>query len=338
MDGANLLLSREGTVMVGKSFRWFAIVVAWMLLGSPARAQSRPAAPPSDAAAHFERGTKLYGEGDYAAALVEFKRAYELEPAWQVLFNIGQAYFQLRDYADALTALQRFSAEGGDRIGKENRATLDTELPDLANRVARVTVESNVVGASVQIDDQLVGKTPLHEPVLVSIGTRKITAWVDGRAPVVRSIAIGTGETASVHLDFPIASSPAPALAGPPSTHAHASDAPSHWPAVAVFAAGALGLATGGTFGVLAMEDKSRLERACSSARACPASSQSDLSALSRDGLVSTVGFAAGAALIAAGATLWLLERPSASQGAASSRAPRGATWHVAPGYFAGTF
>src|SRR5207249_11427960 len=66
-------------------------------------------------------------EGDYSAALIEYKRAYDASPHWQVLFDIGQSYFQLRDYANALLTLQRFVSEGGDRIGREDRATLRSE-------------------------------------------------------------------------------------------------------------------------------------------------------------------------------------------------------------------
>ena len=63
----------------------------------------------------------FYNEADFPAALVEFKRAYALAPAWQVLFNIGQSYFQLRNYADALVTLTRFVDEGRDRVPEARR-------------------------------------------------------------------------------------------------------------------------------------------------------------------------------------------------------------------------
>ena len=127
--------------------------------GAQSRASSSTQAP--DAGTHFDRGATFYSEGDYGAALIEFKRAYELSPHWQVLFNIGQSYFQLRDYANALVTLQRFANEGGDRIDRDDRATIDNELPDLANRVARVTVSSNLAGATISVDDQVVGVEPV---------------------------------------------------------------------------------------------------------------------------------------------------------------------------------
>ncbi len=335
--------------MLRRTVRPLAVALAAMLVPSSLYAQPKrrdeTASPrPSEAGAHFERGTTFYGEGDYAAALVEFKRAYEIDPAWQVLFNIGQSYFQLRDYANALTTLERYAAEGGDRIGKEDRATLDSELPDLANRVARVTVESNVDGASVLVDDQPVGKTPLHEPLLVSTGMRKIAAVADGRGAVERSIAVGGADTLTVRLDF----APGGAAAVPRDVLKHPSraQAPSHVPAYVSFALSGAGLATGAVFGVLAMQDKSRLDHACNSSRACPPSSQHDIDAVGRDGLVSTIAFSAGAAFLALGVGLWLLERPSPAPSDSASlalalappRGPAGLTLRLGPGVLEGSF
>ena len=58
----------------------------------------------SEARAHFERGVTLYDEADFPARWSNFA-AYALAPTLQVLFNIGQSYFQLRDHAAALGTL-----------------------------------------------------------------------------------------------------------------------------------------------------------------------------------------------------------------------------------------
>ncbi len=94
------------------------------------------------------------------AALVEFKRAYSLAPTWQVLFNIGQSYFQSHDYAGALVTLQRFVDEGKERIPDDRRALVDAEIADLANRVGHVSISSNLAGATVTIDDGRGGRDP----------------------------------------------------------------------------------------------------------------------------------------------------------------------------------
>jgi hypothetical protein len=300
-----------------------------LVAASPALAQDRPATPPqrmTEAGAHFDRGASLYREGDYAAALIEFKRAYDASPTWQVLFNIGQCYFELRDYANALVTLQRFQAEGGDRIGREDRATLDAELPDLVNRVATVTVASNLDGATVSVDDQVVGKTPLSDPVLVSIGQRKIAAVHEGRTPVQQRLALAAGDAVVVHLDF----APAPtqqALVRESQTalvDRSTPPAPNHLPAYVSFIAAIGGVTMGSIFGGLAIGDKSSLDRVCMPNGACPTSAETSIQALGRDGTISTVGFGVGLACLAAGIVFWATAKPSPIKAASLRFAPGG--------------
>jgi tetratricopeptide (TPR) repeat protein len=95
-----------------RSFRLVALLLlalgAGMTVATPARAESAPEevdpAARKEASERFRRGVKLYRDADYVAALVEFKRAYELAPNFRVLYNLGQTSRQLKDYAAALDA------------------------------------------------------------------------------------------------------------------------------------------------------------------------------------------------------------------------------------------
>ena len=83
--------------------------------GSPAHAPD--AAAPSkanveEAKRRFLRGRELYEENNFQGALVEFRRAYELAPTYRLLFDIGQVYYQLQDYPNALKSFTRFLQEG----------------------------------------------------------------------------------------------------------------------------------------------------------------------------------------------------------------------------------
>jgi hypothetical protein len=295
----------------------------------------------AEAGTHFSRGVTFYGEGDYPAALVEFTRAYELAPTWRVLFNIGQAHFQLHEYVDALTTLQRFVDEGGDQIKPKQRELVDSELASLAERIGRVTIESNVQGAAVSVDDQAVGITPLTSPVLMSAGIRRVTATHEGRAPVEERVAVAGGDSITVHLEFapaPAPSAPAPVATAPgggPADWAvpdQTPRSPNRLPAALAFGVAAVGAAVGGTFGILAVDDRSRLDRVCGANKACPPSAQSDIHTLSRDVVVSNVGFGVTLAAVAAGVTLWILA-PSLT-GHSSART----SWVVVPGAVLGTF
>ena len=168
-------------------------------LALPSVAQAQPGqATTAEAAKHFQRGVTLYNEADFRAALVEFRRAYETAPNAAVLYNIGQTYYQLQNYAAALTALGRYLTEAGPTA--PHRREVEQTIDTLQTRVGKVAISTSAPGADITVDDELVGKTPLDEPVLVSVGRRKITALRDGRVTETRFVDVAAGDTVPVSL------------------------------------------------------------------------------------------------------------------------------------------
>ncbi len=165
-----------------------------------------------------------------------------------MLYNLGQTYFQLQRYADALKTLQAFLSEAGAQIPPDRRASVENDVRQLQNRVGQVDVKVNVDGAQILVDDEPVGTSPLAQPATVSVGHRKITATKAGIAAQDRFVDVAAGDRASVAFDLaggsaagyvsPVAplSAYAPAAgsanaSGPPSALAPApAPAPSHAP------------------------------------------------------------------------------------------------------------
>jgi uncharacterized membrane protein len=80
------------TAGAGRLLKIIAAVLALAvatLAGARGEAQDVATAT-RDAGKHFQRGVSLYGEADYRAALIEFKRAYALAPNAAVLYHVGQ--------------------------------------------------------------------------------------------------------------------------------------------------------------------------------------------------------------------------------------------------------
>jgi hypothetical protein len=279
-------------------------VVAAVFLVAPALRAADPDAGGNtrEAAKHFQRGVALYGETDYRAALVEFKRAYSIAPNAAVLYNVGETEFQLQDYAAALTTLQQYLAESSP--SDSHRAEVEGSVEVLRARVGHVTVLTSPPGADVAIDDQAVGKTPFERPVLVSIGHRKVIASMPGRPPVTRYVDVAADDNATVVMQL---ASPAD-TAGTPSRAANAHDPePTSgggstlrllgWIGTSILGAGAV------TFAVLADRESTTLE----SARATYPVASATLTQESR--LTSTYAILAdslaGAALLLGGVTLF---------------------------------
>jgi hypothetical protein len=187
-------------------------------LPRPARAENVS----RDAGKHFQRGVDLYSDGDFRGALVEFKKAYSLWPRANVLYDIAQTEYQLLDYAAALRTMERYLSETG--ANAPHRQEVEASVEVLRQRVGRIllTTES---ACDVTVDDQPAGTSPLDAPVLVSVGSRKLTVSCSGQRTVSRRVDVVAGETARVEVYPP----PPPigavraGMTGTPAERRHAS-------------------------------------------------------------------------------------------------------------------
>lgn len=190
----------------------FSRILLCLLLGTGAlvwrvgavQAQAAPSQVKA-ASKHFQRGVTLYNEADYRAALVEFRRAYELAPAAAVLYNIGQAHFQLQSYAAALETFERYLAEAGDRAPHRDEVLASVET--LRSRVGKLALRADTEGCELLIDDEVAGRTPLEQPLTVSIGRRKVVIMCEGTAPQTKLLDVAAGE--QTEAVFSVARAPA---------------------------------------------------------------------------------------------------------------------------------
>jgi tetratricopeptide (TPR) repeat protein len=151
---------------------------------------------------HFSQGLKLYKDGDFDAALVQFERAYAVKPNYKVLYNIAQSYFELRQYVEARDALTRYVKDGGDAIDAERRSSVENDLTELQRRIAHLKLVVNVKGASVYVDGKKVGSTPLPQAVDVSEGQRTIAIETPERGSKQRVVRVAGGEELTVEIAF----------------------------------------------------------------------------------------------------------------------------------------
>jgi hypothetical protein len=148
----------------------------------------------------FDRGLKLFNDGDNPGALAEFKRAFELIPNPLVLYNIGLVYSAMGRPVEAVDALDKvLAAQGaltGDRLARAKQ-TRD----DQAARIARVSVVTNVP-AAIELDNVEVGHTPQTAPLAVAGGVHVVGAVASGYVPTRKEVTVAGGATAEVKLDL----------------------------------------------------------------------------------------------------------------------------------------
>jgi hypothetical protein len=222
------------------------IAVIVLLLAAAPEVRAEADSPAADASRHFQRAVELYNDGDVRGALVEFKKAYTLLPRASVLYNIGQTEYQLQEYAPALRDLERFLAETGPAA--PHRAEVQEAVQVLRGRVGRIALTTDRSECEVSVDEQPAGITPLPEPLMVSIGRRRVTVACAGGQRATRDVEVPAGETVAVELKV---GSPQPSPGAPmamlPATPDRTS-APSRrgmiaaWTVTAVLAGATVGL------------------------------------------------------------------------------------------------
>ncbi|HEY2517159.1 MAG TPA: PEGA domain-containing protein [Polyangiaceae bacterium] len=294
------------------------LVLAATLTGAPlaahAQAPEAPSAPDdatarAEASTRFKRALELFDEDNFAAALVEFRKAYELTHNSKVLYNVGQVCFQIHDYVCAVDALERYVGEPGAEISPERGADVARDLATLKARIGTVTVTTDVPDAAITIDDVARGATPLAGPVRLNAGRHRIVAAKAGMVPAVRAVDVAGADAVQVSLVLTPLAPPTPPVADAPPKP----EPPSRWTAlsfVGLGSAAALGVGAAVT-GAVALQKSNALSNAryvvTPDAAAASLRSQAKTYALASDLLTA-------AAVVTLGTTLtWTLtHRPAA--------------------------
>jgi len=153
----------------------------------------------ADARERFDRGLSLFEKGENAAALAEFKRAFELIPNPIVLYNMGLVYAAMSRPVDAVDALDRFFAAAGDKASPEQKRQGGKVRAEQASRIARLVVVTNRP-STVEIDGVEAGHAPMAQPLAVPSGAHTITAIAPGFQPSRREVTLAGQVTETIAL------------------------------------------------------------------------------------------------------------------------------------------
>lgn len=153
---------------------------------SPAPAHSATTAPTTAGAAtlsdslsgqakdDYESGRILFENGDNAGALVKFQHAFDLSSDSRLLWDMGACEKNLRHYVHVLRLVERYLHDGATSITDAQRADAGAVVRTVRSLVSSIRLITNEAGASVFVDDEMVGMTPLMEGLMVDLGERRI--------------------------------------------------------------------------------------------------------------------------------------------------------------------
>lgn len=260
----------------------------------------------------------LMHQSRWAEAQPLLARAYALVPAPTIALLEGKALEQmgkLLEARDRYDAARHISPDETSEAFVEAAKEAAQRLEFLDRRIPKVAIvleqdEKDARVPVVSLDGASLTKDEWSVPRSVNPGEHVVAASLGGDIAVEDHVLVKETETKQVYLRL---RRPVPIRRWTPPLVAARPPPPSNptrtWGFVAL-GAGAAGLVTGVTAGLVMLNAKSTLDHACSPG--CPPDVEGDLSRFRTARLVSTIGYGVGAVGLAVGGSL-LLFGPSPS-------------------------
>jgi hypothetical protein len=148
----------------------------------------------------YEAATVLFNNRDAARALAKYREAYELSKDSRLLFNMAVCERDLRAYAKMQELLVTYERDAGEGLLPEQKAQIEAALAAIRNLVGTVTLAVRESGATVLLDGEPVGTTPLANGLLVDLGQHKLVLSKEGFETDERSIEIAGGSEATLAI------------------------------------------------------------------------------------------------------------------------------------------
>ena len=297
------------------------------LVPSIARADASSAAA---AEALYDEGKKLETKGDFTSACPKFAASQQLDPAAGTLLHLANCYEKTKKnasawatYLDAASAAHAQNRADWEKAARGKAAALEPKLA----RVSLVLADP-AAGESIKRDDVEVAAASYSVPIPVDQGKHTFTAEAPKKKPFTITVDV-TGDGTVVEVKIPkLEDAPDAAVVPPPTTTTTAPTQPqATQPATkddpgagrrtmgyVVGIVGVVGLGVGGVTGLIAMSNNSDSKKLCPNAGPCANKTGVDDNDNAKTmGLVSTVGFIAGGALLATGIVL-VLTAPSSKE------------------------
>lgn len=181
-----------------RSPRWLG--VSFLIAASVSHAQVASPTQRKEAATHYQRGVSLSKEGDFPAALAEFRAAYQAAPSFEVLFNIGFCERRTFKYGQALRTFAEYLKQGGAKVAGERRAAVAREIEAIRALTAPIAVIVEGEPAAISVDGEREGSTPLTDFIPLGPGKHVVRAEREGDVAEERTIEVVSGQAQAVQF------------------------------------------------------------------------------------------------------------------------------------------
>ncbi|AKT37297.1 tetratricopeptide repeat protein [Chondromyces crocatus] len=277
----------------------------------------------ASAEALFNRGKADMLAGRYEAGCAAIAESQRIDPRPGTLFTLAEcesrrgrsatAAAHFSDYLEIYEKLpraQKFRQGRRPQVAEKERDRLRAEAPELTLALPATAPRETVV----KRDGEVVGSAALEVPLPVDPGEHRVSTEVAGAEAWEVAFTLAPKEKKHLRLEVKLPKPPEPPPEPPPVV---AEEEVSTGRRALTFTVGGLGiagLAVGGVMGALALGAKGTMGDHCGGAigqrdaRVCDAAGLAAVDRVKMTGLVSTIGFAVGAAGVGTALVLLLTE------------------------------
>lgn len=143
---------------------------------------------------HMRNGVKLFQDGNYRAAIVEFSAAYDAVPKASPLLNLALCHKAAFDYPRAIGALEKALANHSDTMDAADQKAAADAVTEMRALLAYVTVRLTPKEATLLLDGAELPAGTADSPVPLGPGTHALSARAEGYAPLERSVTVSSGQ------------------------------------------------------------------------------------------------------------------------------------------------
>jgi hypothetical protein len=231
------------------------------------------------------------------------------DPSVSGLMVLAACYESLGKTASASAQLhdaEILSAQKNDSRIREIRgriALLDSRVPKITVAVGG---DADIGGLAIKMDGEALPRERWGQTIPIDQGQHVFEMSAPERKSRVEKVKVAAGDQPTVRVRPLDLDAPPPPVAAKVETHA----SPTYRTlALVLGGAGVAGIAVGAVFGVMAIGKHSDVTSRCAGFPTCPEADRAALDDLNtsaqRNGTISTIGFAAGGALLAGGALIF---------------------------------
>ncbi|MCU0681085.1 MAG: PEGA domain-containing protein [Polyangiaceae bacterium] len=157
-------------------------------------------AQPVDAKAQIAEADKAARSKDWAKALSAYQTANGAQPSAEALEGAANAHFQLKHDGEAHAAYSQWLEKYGAAAPAAKKNTARTRLKELEKKTGAFTLTISEPGATVSIDGQPIGSSPLPGPVRLTAGARQVRVEKDGFLPFEQGLSVTAGGTNALEV------------------------------------------------------------------------------------------------------------------------------------------